>query len=325
MRALFELMFRRRATPRSLAAWEKIGASVSLAIAGLILYRVSWDRDWFLWMILFAPATGILGFALVCWIAPPGFAKQCFTHYEPNLAGRVVFYLLVLVVLDVSTSCALSLVLHARVRAEVTPVIAEQARIIRATTSDPVQQLQLVQATMLRCVQYDSASDVWGREHVPTVAEILERRREKHWVFPRGDCKARAVYVAALLTELGIDWHAESSLLLQHVWISAEANGRRYDLGARQVNAPGDVLLQSLYEVAALRLSLNKLNPLWDPVATGEAPAAADAQRLGLVYRNASGKTITTDWKTDWSTKPRTADLPVPLKPNAGFPANERL
>lgn len=237
----------------------------------------------------------------------------------------MLFYAMVLIVFDVSTSCALSLVLHARVRAGVPPIIAEQARIIRAATSDPVQQLRLVQATMMRCVQYDSATNVWGREHVPTVGEFLERRREKHWVFPRGDCKARPVYMAALLTEVGIPWHAESSLPLQHVWISAEANGERYDLGARLLNGPGDVLLRTFYEVGALRFSMNKLSPVWDPMATHDAPAPADAQRLGLVHRTASGDTITTDWKTDWSTKPRTADLPASLAPNAGVPSTERL
>jgi hypothetical protein len=110
---------------------------------------------------------------------------------------------------------------------EILPVVAA----IRAVTTDPLEQLAMVQHVTRLLVEYDSDHQVYRRkDHHATLDEMIARRRQAGWTYLRDDCDGRAVFAAHLLASLGIPWRLEASYWKGHAWVSAVVGGVRYDL-----------------------------------------------------------------------------------------------
>lgn len=119
------------------------------------------------------------------------------------------------------------------------PLIRPVANAIRAITTDPLQQLVLVNDVTALLVEYDSDLRVYGVEdYHATLDEMIARRRAAGWAYLRDDCDGRAVFAAHLLAALGIPWRLEASYWKGHAWVVARVNGREYDLLDLRDNAP---------------------------------------------------------------------------------------
>lgn len=119
------------------------------------------------------------------------------------------------------------------------PAIVPVAQAIRAVTSDPLEQLVMVNDVTHLLVDYDDDERVYGTtEFHATFEEMLARRRQSGWLYLRDDCDGRAVFAAHLLSALGITWRLEASYWKEHAWITAKVGGREYDLLDLRKNAP---------------------------------------------------------------------------------------
>lgn len=119
------------------------------------------------------------------------------------------------------------------------PVITPVAAAIRAITSNPLQQIVMVNDITHLLVDYDEDNRVYGAiEFHATFEEMLTRRRQAGWLYLRDDCDGRAVFAAHLLASLGIEWRLEASFWKQHAWIVARVNGIDYDLLDLRRDAP---------------------------------------------------------------------------------------
>ena len=119
------------------------------------------------------------------------------------------------------------------------PAIAPVAAAIRAVTSNPIEQLSMVNDVTHLLVDYDDDARVYGaKEFHATFEEMLARRRQSGWLYLRDDCDGRAVFAAHLLASLGIPWRLEASYWKEHAWIVARVNGRDYDLLDLRRDAP---------------------------------------------------------------------------------------
>lgn len=111
------------------------------------------------------------------------------------------------------------------------PAIVPIAAAIRRITSDPREQLVVVNDVTHLLVDYDDDERVYGcREFHATLDEMIARRREAGWVYLHDDCDGRAVFAAHLLAALGIAWRLEASYWMQHAWVVARVAGIDYDL-----------------------------------------------------------------------------------------------
>ena len=120
---------------------------------------------------------------------------------------------------------------HAAVR----PIAAA----IRQVSTDPVEQLSLVQQVTRRWVEYASDRQVYGRsEYYATLDEMLRRRKAAGWSRLRDDCDGRAVFAAHLLAALGLPWQLEGSRWKGHAWVSTRIDGVHYDLLDLQADDP---------------------------------------------------------------------------------------
>lgn len=119
------------------------------------------------------------------------------------------------------------------------PLIRPVANAIRAVTSDPLQQIVMVNDVTTLLVEYDSDMRVYGvDDYHATLDEMIARRRAAGWAYLRDDCDGRAVFAAHLLAALGIPWRLEASYWKGHAWVVARVNGRDYDLLDLRDNAP---------------------------------------------------------------------------------------
>lgn len=119
------------------------------------------------------------------------------------------------------------------------PAIAPVAAAIRAITSNPQEQLVIVNDVAHLLVDYDDDRRVYGVEEFhATLDEMLLRRRENGWLYLRDDCDGRAVFAAHLLAALGIPWRLEASFWKEHAWVIATVRGVDYDLLDLRPNAP---------------------------------------------------------------------------------------
>lgn len=119
------------------------------------------------------------------------------------------------------------------------PAIVSVANAIRAVTSDPIEQIVMVNDVTHLLVDYDDDERVYGvLEFHATFEEMLTRRRQGGWLYLRDDCDGRAVFAAHLLGALGIPWELQASYWKEHAWIVARVNGVEYDLLDLRKNAP---------------------------------------------------------------------------------------
>jgi hypothetical protein len=124
------------------------------------------------------------------------------------------------------------------------PAILPVASAIRAISSDPLEQIVMVNDVAHLLVDYDDDERVYGRrEYHATLDEMIARRRESGWVYLRDDCDGRAVFAAHLLAALNITWHFEASYWQRHAWIVASVNGVDYDLLELRGSPPGQKAL----------------------------------------------------------------------------------
>jgi hypothetical protein len=111
------------------------------------------------------------------------------------------------------------------------PAIAPLAEAIRAVTSDPLEQLIVVDRATRLLVEYDSDLRVYQRrDYHATLDEMIEQRVRNGWTYLRDDCDGRAVFAAHVLAALNIPWRIEKSYWKGHAWVSAEVRGVRYDV-----------------------------------------------------------------------------------------------
>ncbi len=119
------------------------------------------------------------------------------------------------------------------------PAIVPVANAIRVVTSNPLEQIVMVNDVTHLLVDYDDDLRVYGvTEFHATLDEMLARRREAGWLYLRDDCDGRAVFAAHLLAALGIPWRLEASYWKEHAWVIARVNGVDYDLLDLRTNAP---------------------------------------------------------------------------------------
>lgn len=119
------------------------------------------------------------------------------------------------------------------------PAILPVARAIRRVTTNPVEQLVMVNDVTHLLVDYDDDERVYNADEFhATLEEMLARRREAGWLYLRDDCDGRAVFAAHLLASLGIPWRLDASYWKEHAWVVARVNGVDYDLLDLRRNAP---------------------------------------------------------------------------------------
>ena len=87
------------------------------------------------------------------------------------------------------------------------PAIVPVAAAIRAVTSNPLEQIVMVNDVTHLLVDYDDDERVYGTDEFhATLDEMLARRRQSGWLYLRDDCDGRAVFAAHVLAALGIAW-----------------------------------------------------------------------------------------------------------------------
>lgn len=119
------------------------------------------------------------------------------------------------------------------------PAIVPVANAIRRVTTNPLEQIVMVNDITHLLVDYDDDERVYGTEEFhATLDEMIARRREAGWLYLRDDCDGRAVFAAHLLAALGIPWRLEASYWKEHAWVVARVNGVDYDLLDLRRNAP---------------------------------------------------------------------------------------
>jgi hypothetical protein len=124
------------------------------------------------------------------------------------------------------------------------PAILPVAAAIRAVTTQPIEQLVMVNDVTHLLVDFDDDERVYGKfEYHATLDEMLANRRQHGWLYLRDDCDGRAVFAAHLLAALGIPFRLEASYWKRHAWVVARVNGVDYDLldlsgGEPEVNRP---------------------------------------------------------------------------------------
>lgn len=120
--------------------------------------------------------------------------------------------------------------LAASVRAD-HPAIVPVADAIRQVTSNPLEQLVMVNDVTHLLVDFDDDWRVYGRdEYHATLDEMIQNRREHGWLYLRDDCDGRAVFAGHLLASLGIKYRLEGSRIRAHAWVVATIDGTDYDI-----------------------------------------------------------------------------------------------
>jgi hypothetical protein len=111
------------------------------------------------------------------------------------------------------------------------PAILPVAAAIRAVTTEPLEQIVMVNDVTHLLVDYDDDQRVYGLpEFYATLDEMIAKRRQQGWLYLRDDCDGRAVFAAHLLASLGIPWRLEASYWKRHAWVGARVGGVEYDL-----------------------------------------------------------------------------------------------
>jgi hypothetical protein len=208
------------------------------------------------------------------------------------------------------------------------PVVAA----IRAITSNPLEQIVVVNDVTHLLVDYDDDERVYGTEEFhATLDEMLARRREAGWLYLRDDCDGRAVFAAHLLAALGIEWRFEASFWKEHAWIVARVNGVDYDLLDLRRNAP-EINRISYKLVGRHFVHASRIPPTfyWRRAWAARTDRNLDiGLRLGLLALDSTPGNLHQRNSTDWTTKAPGKLSPVDDRALtaavAGFPLGEPL
>ncbi len=111
------------------------------------------------------------------------------------------------------------------------PAILPVAAAIRAVTTNPLEQIVMVNDVTHLLVDYDEDQRVYGLpEYYATLDEMIAMRQRRGWLYLRDDCDGRAVFAAHILASLGIKWRLAASYWKRHAWVVATVGGVDYDL-----------------------------------------------------------------------------------------------
>lgn len=212
------------------------------------------------------------------------------------------------------------------------PYILPVARAIRAVTTDPLQQLVMVNDVTHLLVDYDSDMRVYGMEDFhATLNEMIARRRAGGWAYLRDDCDGQAVFAAHLLASLGIPWHFAASYWKQHAWVVATVNGVNYDL-LDLLKSPPHNLAYRMFGHYFVRPSHPPPSFDWrDAWAVRTHSNLKIGLELGMLTLNSTKYAMQQRHATDWTEIDPHGKYPPPDKNNAlfagvaGFPYGEPL
>ena len=212
------------------------------------------------------------------------------------------------------------------------PAVAPVAAAIRSLTSNPLEQIVVVNDVTHLLVDYDDDERVWGAaEFHATFEEMLARRRQSGWLYLRDDCDGRAVFAAHLLAALGIEWRLEASYWKEHAWIVARVNGVDYDLLDLRNNAPEtDRLSYKMFGRFFVRESNRPPVFSWRRAWAKKGRDLPSGLALGLLNVDSTQTAMRERFATDWTRKaPHTQLSPVDDRALsvtvAGFPYGEPL
>jgi hypothetical protein len=213
------------------------------------------------------------------------------------------------------------------------PAIVPVANAIRAITSDPMEQLVIVNDVAHLLVDYDSDERVYGVEEFhATLNEMLAKRRENGWIYLRDDCDGQAVFAAHLLVSLGIPCRLEASYWKEHAWVIARVHGVEYDLLDLRKNAP-EMNRFSYKLIGHFFVHASRRPPPFDwrhAWAVRTHRDFAVGEELGLLTIDSTPAVEHERYATDW-TEIQPAGRTSPFDPHtltarvAGFPFGESL
>jgi hypothetical protein len=213
------------------------------------------------------------------------------------------------------------------------PAIVPIAAAIRRITTNPLEQLAVVNDVTHLLVDYDDDERVYGyREFHATLDEMIARRREAGWVYLRDDCDGRAVFAAHLLAALGIPWRLEASYWLEHAWVTARVNGVDYDLLEFRPARPETKSLG--YQLVGRHFTRPEHRPpyfAWRSAWRERTGCDLElGKRLGLLTLDATDRDLTERYATDWTqVQPLGRESPAEVRfvgsDSAGFPLGEPL
>lgn len=212
------------------------------------------------------------------------------------------------------------------------PAILPVAAAIRKLTSNPLEQIVVVNDVTHLLVDYDDDTRVYGTEEFhATFEEMLQRRRQSGWLYLRDDCDGRAVFAAHLLSSLGIPWRLEASYWKEHAWIVARVNGVDYDLLDLKSNAPETARASyRLFGRHFVRATVRPPTFAWRRAwAQKTGRDLALGLQLGVLAPDSRADNKRERWSTDWTAK-APGDTPLIddralLATVAGFPFGEPL
>jgi hypothetical protein len=221
--------------------------------------------------------------------------------------------------------------LAATIRAD-HPAIVPVADAIRQVTTNPLEQLVMVNDVTHLLVDFDDDWRVYGRdEYHATLDEMIQNRREHGWLYLRDDCDGRAVFAGHLLASLGIKYRLEGSRIRAHAWVVATINGTDYDiLDFQPEGAPTN---STAYKMFNWMLRAPNHPPLFEwrrAWAQRTSFDIASGVRLGLLSPDSVAGKLHERRATDWArlapgvavTPPDTRALATQ---SAGFPFGEPL
>jgi hypothetical protein len=211
--------------------------------------------------------------------------------------------------------------------------IVPVAAAIRAVTSNPLEQLVMVNDVTHLLVDYDDDERVYGADEFhATLDEMLARRRQSGWLYLRDDCDGRAVFAAHLLAALGIPWRLEASYWKEHAWIVARVGAVEYDLLDLRRNAPEtNRLSYKLFGHMFVRASVRPPPFAWRRAwATRTQRDFKTGLALGLLTVDSGPTRQRERYATDWTQRSPSGQLsPVDDRALsmtvAGFPYGEPL
>jgi hypothetical protein len=207
------------------------------------------------------------------------------------------------------------------------------ANAIRDVTTNPLEQIVMVNDVTHLLVDYDEDERVYGvPEFHATLDEMLARRRQAGWLYLRDDCDGRAVFAAHLLAALGIPFRLEASYWKEHAWVIARVNGVDYDLLDLRKNAPEtDRISYKLFGHFFVRASHQPPLFAWRRAwAQRTHRSLQDGLALGLLTVDSKPGAQVERFATDWTQRCPTGELsPVDdralTSTIAGFPYGEPL
>ncbi len=213
------------------------------------------------------------------------------------------------------------------------PAIVPVADAIRAVTSNPMEQLVMVNDVAHLLVDYDDDERVYGAEEFhATFEEMLARRRQSGWLYLRDDCDGRAVFAAHLLATLGIQWRLEASYWKEHAWVIARVGGVDYDLldlrkNASETNRLSYKLFGHLFVRPSVRPPAFAWRRAWEKQTSRDVKVGIT---LGILSVDSRVGAQHERYATDWTTRAPASKLsPVDDRALsvtvAGFPYGEPL